>query len=150
MGVLFRGISFEFPSIFPGASIPPETMMHFPLFQISPISENFRNVFQTPWKISPILPFPPKISDFDDLSPFLGDFLFPPTFADFLHDFVKFTCFLHTLFVFRFPASLTMMHLCITQCTYELDAPVFVYMCIDLSNSNTFIWREGGLNPPNP
>src|SRR6218665_2851000 len=29
----------------------------------------------------------------------------------------KFTCFLHTLRVF-FPSTLTMMHLCITQCTY--------------------------------
>ena len=36
---------------------------------------------------------------------------FPP-------DFVKYKCFLHTFCVFRFPHTLIMMHLCITQCTY--------------------------------
>ena len=57
---------------------PPEAMMHFSLFQIS---LPFPNHFQTPWKMFPILLFPPKIP----------------------YDFVKFTCFLHTLCVFRFP-----------------------------------------------
>ena len=32
--------------------------------------------------------------------------------------FLKFTCFFYILCVFRFPPTLTMMHLCITQCTY--------------------------------
>jgi len=32
--------------------------------------------------------------------------------------FEKFTCFLHTLCVFSFPPTLTMMHLCIIQCAY--------------------------------
>src|SRR6218665_2191228 len=32
--------------------------------------------------------------------------------------FKKFTCFLLTFFVFCVPSTLTMMHLCITQCTY--------------------------------
>src|SRR6218665_1206430 len=45
-----------------GASIPPETMMHFPpLFQISPL---FSKIFKILWEISKILPFPEKISDF--------------------------------------------------------------------------------------
>ena len=39
--------------------------------------------------------------------------------------FANFTCFLHTLRVFS-PPALTMMHLCITQCTYwtPLSSPV--------------------------
>jgi len=41
--------------------------------------------------------------------------LFPKSFSIFIHqNFVK----LHTLCLFRFPLILTMMHLCITQCTY--------------------------------
>src|SRR6218665_2691086 len=42
----------------------------------------------------------------------------PPTLTNFPPVLDKFTCFLHTLPVFRFPPTLTMMHLCITQCTY--------------------------------
>ena len=44
------------------------------------------------------------------ISPLLWQ-IYPPVLE-------KFTCCLHTLCVFRFPPSLTMMHLCITQCTY--------------------------------
>ena len=45
--------------------------------------------------------------------------LFFPYFLKFPPDFVKFTCFyMHALCVFRFPQSLTIMHLYITQCTY--------------------------------
>src|SRR6218665_3149624 len=44
------------------ASIPPETMMHFPpLFQIFPL---FSKNFQTPWKICQLLPFPDKFFHF--------------------------------------------------------------------------------------
>src|SRR6218665_303299 len=126
----------------PGASIPPETMMHFPpLFQISPL---FQKNFRTFWKILTILPFPkhfldfhppkflmtffshqPQISNFPPVFPVSVHFLpvsrkllFPPYFQNFPHVFDKFTCFLHTLCVFRFPPTLTMMHLCITQCMY--------------------------------
>src|SRR6218665_3840971 len=52
---------------------------------------------------------------------------FPPTFTNFPPILGKFTCFLHTLRVFC-PPTLTMMHLCITQCTYWTPlhiAPVF-------------------------
>src|SRR6218665_3327312 len=50
--------------------------------------------------------------------------LFPPTFLNFPSVLSKFTCFLHTFCVFRFPPTLTIMHLCITQCMYwtPLDA----------------------------
>src|SRR6218665_2614620 len=46
--------------------------------------------------------------------PFSRKLLFPPTLTNFVLE--KFTGFLHTLCVFRFPPTLTMMHLCITQC----------------------------------
>ena len=39
----------------------PKAMMHFPLFQISPL---FSKNFWTFWKISKIFPFPEKISHF--------------------------------------------------------------------------------------
>src|SRR6218665_3855246 len=44
-------------------------------------------------------------------------------FCKFQSDFVIFTCFLHTFCVFRFPPTLTMMHICITQCTYWTPLP---------------------------
>ena len=98
---------------------PPEAIMHFHLFQISPY---FRKKFT-------ILPFPKKISIFiakisdylflvidytnfeflpyfcccSTFPPISGKLLFPPTFANFNPDFVKFTSFLHTVCVFRFP-----------------------------------------------
>src|SRR6218665_4194092 len=52
------------------------------------------------------------------ISPLLKKiYYFHPTFFNFHPDLVKFMCFLHTLLVFRFPPTLTIMHLCITQCT---------------------------------
>ena len=68
-----------------GASIYPETMMHFPpLFQIPPISK----------KVPPILAvsvhFPPVSQKL----------FFPPYFYKFPPVLGKFTCFLHTLRVF--------------------------------------------------
>ncbi len=119
---------------------PPEAMMHFPLFQISPY---FRKLFQTPWKIFTIWPFPKKIFDFhlpkflmtffffshwpqiwnfplfslfQYISPYFGKFFFPlllqisPWFRKIYVFFTYFMCF-------SFPPTLTMMHLCITQCT---------------------------------
>src|SRR6218665_2249249 len=46
------------------------------------------------------------------------DKLLPSCFYKFPSDFLNFTCFLHTLHVFSFRSTVTMMHLCITQCTY--------------------------------
>ena len=42
---------------------------------------------------------------------------FPPTFANFPPDFVKFVFFTYFLWL-SFSPTLTMMHLCITQCMY--------------------------------
>ena len=126
-----------------GASIPSEAMMHFPPPCFSfPL---FSKKFQTLWKIFKILPFPEKSLDFHT-SKFLMTFLlvidrkfrvppyfpffpvsvhFPPCFAKIIISpyfeifspvFKKYTCFLHICITF--PPTLTMMRLCITQCTY--------------------------------
>src|SRR6218665_1898310 len=66
-----------------------------------------------------ILNFPHIFAVSVHFPPVSRKLLFPPYFDKFpppvLH---KFTCFLHTLRVFRFPLTFTMMHLCLTQCTY--------------------------------
>src|SRR6218665_16440 len=121
------------------ASIPPEAMMHFPPFQISPC---FPKNFLTAWKISP---FTRKFFRFsgakisDDLflvinhkfrisSPNVAISIhFSPYFDKhflsllllqispcFWQIYVFFTYFM----CFSFPPTFTMMHLCITQCTY--------------------------------
>src|SRR6218665_1404830 len=88
------------------------SVSHFPLFP-KKICDSAENV--------PNLTFSKKHSDFHPPK-FLTTFLksFPSTFENFPPDFVKFACFyiLHTLRVFRFFPTFTMMHLCITQCTY--------------------------------
>jgi len=117
---------------------PPKSMMHFPLFQMSPC---FPQKFQTQWKIFPILPFPrknfrfssAKISDDHrqqiwNFPPtfvtsiqfplFRENYCFTPYFQNVPPVFVKFTCFFTYFVYFSFPPSLTMMHLCITECTY--------------------------------
>src|SRR6218665_2364868 len=49
---------------------------------------------------------------------FRENYYFLPYFDKFPPIFDKFTCFIHTLRVFPFPPTLTMMHfICITQCT---------------------------------
>ena len=110
------------------ASIPLQAMMHFPpCFRYPPC---FRKICQTPQKIVPILPFlkknlgfhPPKflmtfflvIDHKFRISPLFSLFsTFPPCFAKIILSLLllqisppvlnKFTCFLHTLHVFRFP-----------------------------------------------
>jgi len=112
-----------------GASIPSETMMHFPpLFQISPY---FRKNFELWRNLSKFYFFPKNFFIFIRRNfwwPFLLVIdhkfrIFPlfslfPTLTNFPSVLDKLTCCLHTLPVFRFPPTLTMMHLCITQCTY--------------------------------
>ena len=116
-----------------GASIPPETMMQFPLFQISPY---FLKLFRLWGKFSQFYLFPrnfwwpffshrPQISNFPifpisvHLPPTcFAKIIISPYFDKFPPVLDKFTCLLHTLRVFRFPPTLTVMHLCITQCTY--------------------------------
>src|SRR6218665_3697131 len=97
--------------------------MHFPLFQISPL---FSKKCQTLRKFFTILHFPdqffhfhPPISNFPRIFTLFSllQYIFPlllliyPLFS-------KIHVLLHALHVFRFPPTLTMMHLCITQCTY--------------------------------
>src|SRR6218665_573947 len=129
---------------------PSEAMMHsLPLFQIS---SYFRKIFRLS-KNFQTLTFSRKISRFssakisdDFFSPrpqilnFLLFSLFRYIFPLFCEIFYfplllkispspvleKFTSFLHTLCVFRFPPALTMMHLCITQCTYWTPLSDFV------------------------
>ena len=126
----------------PGASIPPQTMMHFPPVSDFPL---FSKNCKVLWKISKIVPFPPekmsdfhpqkflmtfflvidhKILNFPPILPVLVHFppdwrklLFPPYFHKFPPCFRK----IHQLFTYFcvfFPVALTVMHLCITQCTY--------------------------------
>src|SRR6218665_3744733 len=114
-------------------------MMHFPLFQISPVFprkrsdsvENYPNftiseqIFRfSSAKISDDLIFSHSPQFF--ISPYFRySNIFPPFREIFLFslllkippEFVKFTCFLHTLYAFRFLPTLVMLHLCITQCT---------------------------------
>src|SRR6218665_806208 len=121
-----------------GRPPPSETMMHSPYFRFPLFSKNF----QTLWKIFEILPFPEFFFDFpifirrnlvidhefricslfspfQYISPLFRENYSFPLLLQISHPvFEKFPCFLHALCVFRFPPTLTMMHLCITQCTY--------------------------------
>src|SRR6218665_2023109 len=122
-------------------------MMHF-----TPVSDFplFSKNFQTLRKIFTILPFPKKFLDFhppkflmtffnhrpqiSNFPPifavsvhfplFRENYYFPPYFDKFPPVLGKFTCFLHILRAFRVPPTLTLMHLCITQCTYWTPLPV--------------------------
>src|SRR6218665_893914 len=70
----------------------------------------------------------PLFSVFQYISPLFGEnYYFPPPLNNFPPILEKFTCFLRTLCVFPFPPTLTMMHLCITQCTYRTPLRVRVY-----------------------
>src|SRR6218665_1201438 len=102
-------------------------MMHFPPCLGFP--PYFLKIF-TLRKIFTILPFPEKFLDFHlEFSPLFSLFqyispsvsrklLFPPCFDKFPLCFRQF----HLLFTYftyiSFPPTLTMMHLCITQCAY--------------------------------
>ena len=124
-------------SSWPGASIPPEAMMHFPSVSYFPLFskefsdsvENFPNFTKTfaifirqnfwwPFLFSPQPQISSLFSLFQYISPlfrenysFLPTFKIPPRFRKIYVFF--------TYFVFFFsPSCLTMMHLCITQCTY--------------------------------
>ena len=94
----------------------------FPLFQISPpISEKFSDAkgnFSNFTFSQKIFDFHPQKFLMTVFHLFRENFYFSQYSFKFPPDFVKFTCFLHILCVFRFLPSLTTMHLCITQCTY--------------------------------
>src|SRR6218665_1065663 len=83
--------------------IPLKAMMHFPLFQISLLfSKNFQTVenFQNLTFSRKFLHFHPFFSHRPQISRKL---LFPSAFKSFPTVLEKFTCFLHTFCVFRFP-----------------------------------------------
>src|SRR6218665_1954604 len=125
-----------------------EAMMHFP--PVSDFPPIFPKKFLTFWKISQIFPFPEEISHFHPpkflttfflvidhkfrISPYFPCFTtFPPP----IRENVQFTPLFQKLppvskkfnsFTCIFPPTLTMMHLCITQCTYWtplVGCPVF-------------------------
>src|SRR6218665_989285 len=53
--------------------------------------------------------------------------------------FVKCTCFfLHTLCVFCLPPNLTMMHLCMTQCTYWTPLCLSIVYLIQIASKHPF------------
>src|SRR6218665_119797 len=85
-------------------------MMHFPLFQIPPISKKIQSSTKI-WNF-------PLFSLFQYISRCFAKIIIPPYFSKFPHCFVKCTCFFYILYVCFVPPALTMMHLCITQCTY--------------------------------
>src|SRR6218665_4142843 len=72
---------------------------------------------------------------------------FPPCFRQIHLLFTYFTCifFLHTLRVFFLP-TLTMMHLCITQCTYWTPLPI-LFLRYDTSAITTDCNRSQTLSP---
>src|SRR6218665_2909362 len=99
----------------PEASIPPEAMIHFPPFQIPPVSENFSDSVEN----FPNCTFSRKFFRFSStkilLFPYLSKF---PLFLANLRAF-------YTFYVFFVLPTFTMMHLCssITQCTYWTPLP---------------------------
>src|SRR6218665_4219050 len=84
---------------------PPEVMMHFPLFQISPpISEKFSDAkgnFSNFTFSQKIFDFHPQKFLMTVFHLFRENFYFSQYSFKFPPDFVKFTCFLHILCVFR-------------------------------------------------
>ena len=138
-----------------GASIPPEAMIHFPsvsdfpcfwkkiqtlrkIFTILPLPDKFFDFHPTKFLITFFLVIDHKFRTFlpiFEFSPYLLCFstfpsTFPPRFAKIIISPLLLQIspvFLHSLRVFRFPPTLTMMHLCITQCTYW--TPLLSYHC---------------------
>jgi len=87
-------------------------------FSSAKISDDLLLVIDHKFRIFPLFSkFPPIFPVSVNFTPVSPKLLFPPYFYKFPPVFEKFTCFLHT-YVFRFPLTLTMLHLCITQCMY--------------------------------
>jgi len=106
--------------------------------EVAIVDALFRKICRTPRKISPIWPFHKKISRISDdrffvihhkfgilplflcfnSFPLFRDFFFSPTFANWPPWFRKVYVFFTYFTCISFPSTFTMMHLCITQCTY--------------------------------
>ena len=73
-----------------------------------------------------------------------------PYFAKFTPGFITMSCFVHALCDFRLPPTLTMMHLCIPQCTYWtsllLMAFVLSILVISILLSNVLPNKEKRIN----
>jgi len=125
----FPLFSTNFPTLWKISKMLPFFWKKFPIF----IRQNFWWPFSHQPQISNVLPIFPVLLHFHPVSPKL---LFPPTFSNFPPVFEKFTCFLHTLCLFLLPPTLTMMHLCITQCTYWTPLIESLFEKRDWSKSN--------------
>ena len=117
----------------PGASILQSQWCNSLLFQISPSFQNISDLFQLFPKNCRFQPqkflmtffshwlwiwnFLPIFAKTPHFLPHFGNLLFPPTFLNFPL-ILKNVCVFYMLYVFLVPPSLTMMHLCITQCMY--------------------------------
>src|SRR6218665_3850344 len=127
------------PAFEAGASIPLRQQCIFPLFQISPgfrknfglrgefpqfdlFPENFPIFIRENYSFTTNFKFPPYFPSFNSFPPCFGKFFFFPTFAKFPPISLNFRVF--TYFSLRvFSPTFTMMHLCITQCTYWTSLP---------------------------
>jgi len=111
--------------------------MHFPLFQIPSVSEKFPDSvenfpaftfsrkffdFHPPKFLMTFFSLQPQISNFPPLSIhfplFRQSYSFRPTFQNFPLFSANLRAFYIYFLCFSFPPTFTMMHLCITQCTY--------------------------------
>src|SRR6218665_3326325 len=102
---------FQISPIFEKFSDSVENCQHF-TFSRKIFSIFIRQNFWLPFFISPYFPC------FGPFPPCFAKIIIPsPTLTNFPSVLEKFTCFLHTFSVFRFPPTLTMMHLYITKCT---------------------------------
>src|SRR6218665_2333380 len=80
-------------------------------FSSAKISDDIFLVVHHKFRISPYFPY------FNSFPPYFGKFLFPLLLQNSLLIFGKLTCFTYFRCI-SFPPTFTMMHLCITQCTY--------------------------------
>jgi len=115
------------PAPLPGASIPQKAMMHFPSISDFPLfSEYFRfwgNFFDFSMTLN--LEFLPYFR-WNATFPYFGKFIIPPTLRNFTPWFRKMYLFFAYFACFSFPPYFSMMHLCITQCTYWTPLPTAV------------------------
>src|SRR6218665_4036331 len=104
---------------FPNLTFSPKNFR----FSSAKISDLFL-VIRHKFRISPLFPC------FNLFPSHFGKFFFPLLLQYFPSDFVKLTCF-YIFYVYFVPPTFTMMHLCITQCTYCSPCLLYcTYTCI--------------------